>query len=170
MVENPILVDLVYLGKSKWLKIILDRTVHYMNGYSYKNEYEISEIKPDSNDFKDLNLDDGKIGSIITVKETKEIPISAKFINNNYYLAKLDLEEINKFGNIYFKYGVIKSTKVDDQIYILFKANDKYNLTLTVEPNDVLDYKVNLKHLLLVNITNLHLLKADIPYLPFIGD
>ena len=166
-ISEPLLIDLNYLHKSTWLKFILDRTVHYISGYTYQNEYKVSEIKP--KDF-DIDLKDAKIGSIISTKENVEIELEAKFNDKAYYLVKLDLEEINQLGKTYFKYGVIKSTNIKDQCYLVFKANQKDKLKLVVEANDVLDYKVNLKHLLLTNITKLNLLKSDIPYIPFVGD
>lgn len=167
-IKEPLLVDLVYLNKSTWLKLILDRTTHYIDGYTYKNEYEISEIKPNKADFKNVELHPAKIGSIIKLTNSKEIEISAKFIINKYYLVKLDFEEINKFGSIYFKYGVIKSTIINEQLYLVFRANTSNTLKLVIEANDVLPYQVNLKHILLIDITTLNLLKVDIPYLPFI--
>ena len=84
-------------------------------------------------------------------------------------MAKLDFEEINRFGNIYFKYGFIKSKReISDQIYLLFRANEKDNLELIIESNDVFNYELNLKHLLIIDVTKMNLLKEDIPYLPFI--
>ena len=89
----------------------------------------------------------------------------------NAKLAKLDYEEINELGNIYFKYGTIISTKFEkEQCYILFRANDDTKLKLIIEPNDVLDYQINIKHIMIIDITTMKLLKADIPYLPFIGE
>lgn len=166
--KEPLLIDLNYMNKSTWLKLILDRTVHYIGGYTYENIYNTSEIKPDSIDFIEYGLEDAKIGSIISLKETKEIEISAKFIINSYYLIKLDFEEINKFGKVYFKYGVIKSVIINDQTYLVFKADSTNKLKLILESEDVLPYQINLKHILLIDITKLNLLKADIPYIPFI--
>lgn len=164
-ISEPLLIDLNYLHKSTWLKFILDRTVHYISGYTYQNEYKVSEIKP--KDF-DIGLKDAKIGSIISTKENIEIELEAKFNDKAYYLVKLDLEEINQFGKTYFKYGVIKSTNIKDQCYLVFRANQKDKLKIVIEANDILDYKVNLKHILLTNITKLNLLKSDIPYIPFV--
>ena len=57
-----------------------------------------------------------------------------------------------------------------EQCYILFRANDDTKLKLIIEPNDVLDYQINIKHIMIIDITTMKLLKADIPYLPFIGE
>lgn len=167
-IEKPLLCDLNYLGKSTWLKWILDRVLYFKNGYTYSNVYKDSELKPDISDFSNVELKPAKIGSIIKTKENISIELNAKFIINNYYLVKLDFKEINRLGSTYLKYGVLKSSYIDnEQCYLIFKAtNDK--LILNVEGNDVLDYQVNLKHLMIIDITKMRLLKSDIPYLPFI--
>lgn len=168
-VKEPLLVDLNHFKQSTWLKIILDRSINYIPGYTYINEYCQSEIKSNLEDFKNANLEDAKVGSIIKSKETIKFDISAKFIINHYYLVKLDLDEINTLGEIYFKFGVLKSTKINGQLYLIFKiTNIENQLQLVVAPNDVLEYAINIKHLLLIDITKMKLLKDDIPYLPFI--
>lgn len=140
-----------------------------MDGYTYHNDYCISEINRDCEDFKEFNLENAKIGSIIKSLEKIEIPLTAKFIEGNYYLIKLDYKEINKFGNVYFQYGVLKSNKLDDeQCYLLFKAKEDLKLKLIIEGNDVLPYQINLKHIMIVDSTKLRMLKEDIKYLPFI--
>lgn len=98
-----------------------------------------------------------------------EIPLSAKFIKGHYYLVKLDYEEINRFGKIFFKYGQFESNKYENsQVYLIFKADDISKLNLLVQANDVFDYKINIKHILLIDITTMKLLQEDIAYLPFI--
>lgn len=169
-IKEPILVDLKELKRSTWLKLILDRSIKYLPGYTYTNIYPESEIKPNLLDFKDLNLLPAKTGSIFRSTENKKIAINAKFIDKNYYLVKLDLNEINKLGNIYFQYGVIKSIKADNQIFITFRATKDITLYLVIEPTDVLDYRINLKHLLITNITKMNLQKEDIMTLPYIGE
>lgn len=169
LIENPLLIDLNHLHRATWLKWILDRTIHYMTGYTYHNEYDISEIKKDSKDFKGLNLEEAKIGSIIKTLNRIEIPLSAKFIKDNYYLIKLDYKEINKFGKVYFEYGILKSIKLDEeQCYLLFKTKENLDLKLIIEGNDVLPYQLNLKHIMIIDSTKLRMLKEDIKYLPFI--
>lgn len=167
-IKEPILVDLDYLHKSTWLKIILDRTINYLPGYSYSNEYKELELTTKNEDFDILNKEQGKIGLIIKENEKKEIELDAKFISNKYYLIKLDFEEINQLGNIYFKYGFLKSTRVKDQIYLVFKAKENEFLRLVIEPNSELPYWLNIKHLMLIEITRLNLLKQDIVNLPYI--
>lgn len=148
---------------------MLDKTTHYISGYDYKNEYNISEIKPNTEDFQALELEDSKIGSIFNKKDSNKAIINAKFIKDRYYLIKLDYKDINRFGKVYFQYGVLKSDKCDDeQCYLVFKARDNIDLSLNIEANDILPYQVNLKHIMIVDITDLKLETVDIPYLPFI--
>ena len=166
-IDSPILVDLVWLNKSTWLKSFLDRSIFFMNGYSYRNLYA-SELKKDLLDFKPFNLEEAKIGSIVNSFDTIQIPLTVPLITNNYYLVKLDYKEINKFGNIRIEYGLLKSTYIgDEQLYLIFKANNN-SLNIVIEPNDIISYKVNLKHILLIDITKMKLLKEDIGNLSFI--
>lgn len=166
---EPILIDLNHLNKGTWLKSILDKTIKYRSGYAYNNLYCTGEIKPTLDDFKNINIEDAKIGSIIHSKENIKIPLTAKFIKGNYYLAKLDFKEINKFGKIYFKYGILESdNEINEQLYLVFKAAEDNELTLNIDANDVFDYMVNVKHLMIIDITKLHIINDDIPYLPFV--
>lgn len=169
LIKEPLLINLEQLHKSTWVKWLLDKTIKYMKGYNYTNLYYSNAIDNSIEDFKNVQLDKAKIGSIINTKEKIQIPLIAKFIKENYYIVKLDYKEINKLGNVYFNYGVLKSSKIDDeQCYLLFRANDKNNLELIIEGNNVLPYLVNLKHIMIIDITHLRLMKEDVGYLPFI--
>lgn len=144
----------------------MDKTISFRPGYQYTNLLK-SEITTDY--FKDINLRDAKIGSIVSTKENIELELNAKFIKGNIYLAKIDFEEINRFGNIKFQYGVLESTRdVGNQIFLLFKANDNNKLKLLIEANDIIPYEINLKHVLLIDTTKISLQAEDIPCLPFI--
>lgn len=168
-INSPILVDLDHLGKSTWLKWILDRTIFFMNGYSYTNLYNTSEIKSDSKDFQGFDLEQGKVGVIANCEQELEIPLSAVFTPGNYYLIKLDYEQINRFGEMFLTYGASKSIAYgDDQLYLVIKGDACNQLKLKICPKDIISYKVNLKHLMVINITNMKLQKEDIPHLPFI--
>lgn len=167
-VKEPMLADLNHLHRTTWLKLVLDRVIVFMNGYSYTNQYKESLLTESNTDFKNCNIEKAKIGVIISEKQNKEIKIDAKFIVGKYYLAKLDFEEINQYGDIKLQYGVLKSTRNNDQLYLVFKAKENECLNLLIEPNEELAYQINLKHLMIVDITKLKLLKEDIPYLPFI--
>ena len=169
-IKNPILIDLNNLNKSRWLRFVLDKTIRYRYGYRYENLYENSELKKDIPDLKNVDcIEDAKIDSINKTKQKITIEINAKFMENKYYLAKLDYKEINKFGRVYLTYGVVESTYFqDEQLYLLFKGNDKNKLILNIEGCEELPYQINLKHLLLIKVGGMNLLKSDIPYLPFI--
>ena len=85
------------------------------------------------------------------------------------FLCKLDYEEINKFGNTYLQYGSIISESLSDmQQSLIFRADPNYQLNLMIENTCELPYCVNLKHILLIDITTLGLMKDDILTLPFI--
>lgn len=166
---EPLLLNLNSLHKSTWLKWVLDKTVDYLKGYEYKNEYSASEINSSINDFKDVKLEKAKIGSIISTLQNISININAKLIEDHFYLIKLDYKNINDLGKIYFQYGISKSLNWnDEQIYLVFKANKTLDLKLNIENKEVLPYQINLKHILLVDMTYLNLMQEDIGYLPFI--
>lgn len=163
-ISDPLLFDLNRWHKSTWLKLILDKTIKYRFGNNYKNELEYSEIKPEV-----FNLEKARIGSIISTKDKQQLKIPAKLIRGKRYLIKLDYEEINNLGKIYFSYGVLRSKQFNkEQIYIVIKANDNLDLQLNIEGNDILPYQVNLKHMLLIEMDKLSIEEKDIPYLPFI--
>ena len=163
-IREPLLCDLNRMHKSYWLKFLLDKTVRYVYGYEYKNLLEYSEIKPEI-----FDLDKAKIGSIISTKEKISLKINAKLFRDKRYLCKLDYSPINNLGKIYLSYGVLKSKQFrDQQCYLSFKAQDNIDLYLNIEPNDILPYQINLKHLLLVELNGLGIDVNDISYLPFI--
>ena len=166
-IEKPILYNLSNSHRSTWLKAILDKTINYLDGYSYKNEYCVSELKTYTPMLLNLTPEKAKIGSIITISNTTKLDIRAKFIDNNIYLIKLNIEEINRYGDTYFKYGVLKSKRYKNQVYLIFKYNFNTSLDLIFEPNEAWPYKINLKNILLINISNLNLQKEDIVELPF---
>lgn len=169
MIQEPLLVDLNHLNRSTWLKSVLDLTIKYRTGYTYTNKYSSEEITSKLKDFQNVNTEDGKIGSIIKTKTNINIPLSVELVNEHYYLIKVHYNDINRFGQTFIKYGTLKSRKIiKDQLYLIIKSNSVDNLILSIEPNDVLDYKVNLQHILITDITKMNLLKEDILYLPFI--
>lgn len=168
-IEKPILADLDHMKKTTWAKWRLDLAIKYRKGYVYKNLYECSELKPDIKDLKDLNLEEGKIGSIIKTQDPINIKISAKFIEKKYYLVKLDYEEINKMGSISLSYGNVKvDLSNSDEQFILFKGSGDNKLEINITPNDILPYILNLKHILIIQAGGMNLMRCDIPYLMFI--
>lgn len=168
-IEKPILIDLNYFNRSTWVKWMLDLTIKYRKGYSYKNLYENSELIPGIKDLEEFNFEKGKTGSIIKTDKDIKIKLSAKFIENKYYLVKLDYKEINELGELILSYGTLKATLFNkEQQYILLKGNPKSELVIEIKPNDILPYIVNLKHLLITQAGGMNLMKSDIPYLTFI--
>lgn len=167
-IKEPILVDLNAENKSTWLKIILDRTIKYQPGYTYSNMYKQTLLTLDNNDFNNCIKEKAKIGLMINECENKNILLDAKFIVNRYYLAKLDFEEVNQYGEIYFKYGALISNKVNEQLYLLFKGKVNEQLYLNIDVKEALPYKLNIKNLMIIDITDLKLLKSDVINLPYI--
>ncbi len=166
LVKEPILADLVRLHKTTWLKFLLDKTIKYRNGFNYDNLLDYGELKPEI-----FNLEPAKIGSIVCTKERIKLKIDAKLLKGKRYLIKLDYFPINKLGKVYLSYGIMKSTDFnDEQCYLLFRVTGDRELSLNIEPDDVLPYQLNLKHLLLIDIDNQGVETQDIPYLPFIGN
>lgn len=84
-------------------------------------------------------------------------------------MIKLDYEQVNDYGSIYFKYGETTSVDIDaEQLYIIFKADDYNEIRLHLKNEEKLPYLVNLKHIMIVDITNLKIDEDDIQHLPFI--
>lgn len=158
-IDSPILVNLDCLGANTYLKSSLDRLIDYRHGYSYHNLLECSEC---------VYFEKARIGSLFRSLESSEIEICDTFIDNHYYLAKIDFNEINRLGTTAFRYGSLRSTRIGEQIYLIFKADATTTLFLDIVPNDVLPYQINLKHLMVIDITNLNLIKEDIAHLPFV--
>lgn len=163
-IEKPMLADLKRLHKTTWLKFLLDKTVKYVPGYLYKNLLHYSEIKP-----RIYNLEQAKVGSIISTQEQLKLRINAKLYKGKRYLLKLDYIPINELGKLFLNYGVMKSTTYNkEQEYLLFRCTGDYELAINIEPNDVLPYQLNLKHLMLIETEGVGIELKDIPYLPFI--
>ena len=163
LIKEPILCDLIQMHKSYYLKYLLDKTIKYRFGHSYKNLLNFSEVTPEI-----FELEKAKIGSIIETKENKKYKIPIELIPDKKYLIKLDYSDINNLGKIFINYGVSKSINIENtQQYLLIKASDK-ELYLNIEPNDILPYIVNLKHLLIIDLSTSNVDKESIPYLPFV--
>lgn len=147
---------------------MLDYTLKYRSGYQYLNEYVNGELTEKLQNIENINVTKAKTGVILKTKENLDIEFNNNFIKNHFYLVKLDYENINDFGKIYFKYGVLKSYNTNNQVYLIFKSNENIKLHLNIDFDDVIEYKTNLKHILISDITNINLLQEDIEYLPFI--
>lgn len=171
-IDSPLLIDLIQHGKDYWPRWMLNKALDYRNGYDYENLYaQGSEIKITNPDFNSpyTEIEEAKIGILAKVIENDWFKISHKFIPDHYYLLKLDYEQINTYGNIYLLYGQVTSkTLRDDQLYILFKANNTDEIRIKLDNKEQLPYLINLKHVLLIDLTNLRIEEDDILHLPFI--
>ena len=170
-IDSPLLIDLKYQGKDNWPKWMLKKALDYRYGYEYTNVYPYSEITLNNEDFKSVytETEQGKIGILAKVIEKDWFKINCKLIQNHIYLIKLDYEQINSYGDMYLSYGEVISEFLDEeQLYVIFKANDKDEIKLHVENKEELPYLINLKHIMILDITNLKIDEDDIPHLPFI--
>ena len=170
-IDSPLLIDLIYQHKGGWLKYFLDKFLHYKHGYCYSNIYKQNEITLDNEDFYSVNQSEeqGNVGILTTLKQPRDwFDISCNLCKGSYYLAKLDYEEVNQYGQIYFKYGEYMSENIDDnQLYIIFRA-DGNTLKIMMENDSELNYCVNLKHLLVIKLDNMNIDIKDMPHIPFI--
>ena len=169
-IDSPLLVDLVANNKHYWPKSFLNKILDYRYGYNYENLYKESEISLTNEDFMSMSTptEQANIGIIAHCKHNDWFRISYPFLENHYYLVKLDYKEINQYGNIYFKYGTSISTELNDQLYIIFKSIKDTELFLKIDNSEVMPYLLNLKHILIIDLANTNLTEADIVYLPFI--
>ena len=170
-VDSPMLVDLVYQRKATWTRSFLNTVLDYRYGYEYTNEYHMSEIQLDSEDFSSpyTNTEKGKIGILAKVTENDWFKLNHPFQLDHTYLVKLDYEQINKYGQTYMAYGKTSSVDLDDeQLYMIFKANGHDELKLHVENKEQLPYLINLKHVMIIDITNKTIDEDDIRHLPFV--
>lgn len=163
-ISEPLLYDLKANSKSFCIKPLLDKLIKYRFGFGYNNLLEYSELTEEIVESKKA-----KVGIIISTLDKVVIPINAKLYDKYSYIIKLDYKEINNLGKVYIKYGIMQSIKIDEeQLYLSFKGNKNCKLELIIEPNDILPYQINLKHLLLIDASMQNIAKQDIPYLPFI--
>lgn len=170
-IDSPLLIDLISQHKAYWPKSILNRILDYRYGYDYLNEYKESEITLNNKDFTSpyTETTQGQIGIIFSVPENDWFNISCNLIPNHYYLVKIDYEQINKYGDIYLKYGEHLSEALgSEQCYLTFKADSNNQLKLKIDNKEVLPYLVNLKHILIIDLENKRIEIDDVAHLPFI--
>ena len=171
-IDSPLLVDLSRQNKDWWPKWSLDRSLDFRYGYAYNNLYEQgSEIKVENSDFTSpyTKTEAGNVGILATITESDWFKINHTFEQDHFYLVKLDFEQINTYGELYMFYGGVTSQYIDDeQLYLIFKANPSDELKIKFTNKEKLPYLVNLKHILLIDLTNLKIEEDDIKHLPFI--
>lgn len=171
-IDSPLLVDLSYHDKDWWPKWMLNKTLDYRYGYDYSNIYNYgAEFTLSNTHPLELPnyLEEGNVGILAHIKNDTSILIKHDFKKDHYYLLKLDYEQVNNYGDILATYGEINSVNIDNsQLYIIFKA-DTHNLLHLILKNSIeLSYIVNLKRLLLVDLSDMCIDLDDIPHLPFI--
>lgn len=171
-IDNPILVDLTQHNKDLWPKYVLNKVIDYRHGYDYENIYKYgSEISINNPDFNSpyTQTEEGNVGLLASIVEDDWFKLTHTFELDHYYLLKLDFEQINNYGEIYCSYGESFSIPLgEEQLYLIFKGNDTDDLKICLHNNEPLPYLINLKHLLLIDFTNLRLEEDDIQHLPFI--
>lgn len=173
-IDSPLLVDLNRLGKSFWPKWMLNKILDYRHGYNYSNLYKQCEITIDNSDFQSafIDVEQANIGIVSKLDSGKDDWFSITFdkVPDRWYLVKLDLCQVNKYGDVYLKYGQIVSEQLDDeQLYIVFKADEQHQVRVKMKNKEVLPYIINFKRVLVVDITDQHLEATDIPHMPFIN-
>lgn len=172
-INSPLLLDLTYHNKDWLPRWMLNKSLDYRYGYDYDNLYSKGyEIQISNTDFKSTKtkIEQANIGIIAHITEKDTFYISNIIQTGRYYLLKLDYEQINQYGTIYCKYGESISTYIDDeQLYMVFKSDSlNKNIEIIVDNNYELDYLINIKRILLIDITDLKIDQDDIIHLPFI--
>lgn len=171
-INRPMLIDLSEQGKELWSKWILDRTIDYRYGFDYDNLYCQSEITLDNQDFSSpyTTIEKANVGVIATITESDWFNISIPMEKGRWYLVKVDLEQINQFGDVYLQYGEKTSEYVGcgDQLFIHFVCDGNHNVKVHLKNQEQLAYLVNFKRVLAIDMTNKVIEEKDVPHLPFI--
>ena len=151
---------------------MLDKAFDYRHGYDYENLYKECEISLDNDDFRSPYTDTEKAncGILAYVKESDWFKLSFPMVKGNWYLVKLDLEQVNNYGEVYLKYGEKTSCSLDgqDQLYLPFIADGQQEIRIKMRNDEQLDYIINFKRVLVIDLTNKSFEEQDIPHLAFI--
>lgn len=170
-IDSPLLIDLTKQNKSYWPLYVLNNVLDYRYGYDYTNMYHESEITFDNTDFHSpfSNVEQGKCGIIVTTQDSDWFEISLQFKQGTQYLVKLDYSEVNDFGQLQFNYGSHTSQQLTpDQLYMVFRGDASSKLRLNISTKELLPYIVNIKHLLIIEMTHQKIEEDDLKHLPFI--
>lgn len=177
-IDSPMLVDIHEQRRDFWPRWMLDKVLDYRHGYIYDNLYKESEISIDNEDFVSVHTDteQAHVGIIAHIVDNDWFGLTFDSVVDNYYLVKVDIEQINCYGDIYLQYGEHISNQQDDneqiggvqQLYMTFRADGKNRVRIKLKNEEQLEYLVNLKRVLIVDITNKHFEEKDIPHLAFI--
>ena len=160
-IQHPILVDLNRLNMNTILRWKADKVVKYREESTYQNLLNYNKITVN-------NFETTGNGTIVKTLEPLHIDIDYKLERDKHYLLKISYNDVNDLGNTYIRYGVLKSVKVENQSYLVFKATADKELSIDIVPNDVLPYVVNLKNILLIDLDTVTIDKEDVLFLPYI--
>lgn len=164
-IKDPLLIDLSYLHLDKYPKWVLDKKLKFISGYSYKNLFHIKDLK---SQLSNINYEDVKNGVYLILNSNTTLTLDLALEKNRYYLIKVLFENINDLGSINLKYGFSKSNNRNkSQRYLIFKENniDKVQIQFTCDYN--LPYKIFLKDILIIPLSNISLQKDDIERLVY---
>ena len=161
-IKELLLVDLKAINKENWLKHFLDSTLYFKHGYYFKNMLYLSDLK-----LEDTETIVAKQGFVISTLEPLETIIDLNLTNNRIYLIKINYVEGNDVGKTFLKYGNKYSDNTDNQAFMVFRYKDSLKMTLNIIPNNIINYIVNIRNILLIDVTDLNLDAEDIPYLPY---
>lgn len=171
-IDSPMLIDLITQNKEFWPIWMLNKVLDYRYGYDYENLYKECNISLDNEDFISpyTKTEEAKDGIIAYVKDEDWFKISFPMIKGNWYLVKLDLEQINNYGDLYLSYGekVSCSSYNQEQLYLPFVADGTQQVIIKMKNYEPLDYIVNFKRVLVIDLTNKSFEEQDIPHLAFI--
>lgn len=160
-IQHPILVDLNRLNMSTILRWKADKVVKYREESVYQNLLNYNKVTVN-------NFETTENGTMVKTLVPLHADIDYKLEKGKHYLLKISYNDVNDLGDTYIKYGVLKSAKVGNQSYLVFKAVEDKELSIDIVPNDVLPYVVNLKNILLIDLDTITIDKEDVLFLPYI--
>ena len=94
---------------------MLDKIIDYRYGFDYENLYRQCEITIDNKDFTSTvtRTEKADCGILAYIDEKDWFDISFSAEQNRYYLIKLDIQQINDFGEVYIQCGEVISEQVN---------------------------------------------------------
>lgn len=171
-IDSPMLIDLHAQRKEFWPKWMLNKVFDYRHGYTYENLYKECEISIDNDDFTSpyTQTEQAQVGIIAHIKESEWFKVDFEQQQGRYYLVKLDLEEINNYGEVYLQYGEKTSWSLDKQgqLYMHFVSDGQHGIRIKMRNDEQLDYLINFKRVMVIDITDKTFEEQDIPHLLFI--
>ena len=173
--EKPVMYCLDDIAQRFALKSTLDKKLEYTPSYSYDNilptaNFDLSTIRCICD--KSTSVFPVKTGEI-GVETTSSIDILRRYnlIKDHRYLIKILKEEVNSQGKFIIGYNNSVSNKLSSyQEYIIFNHNGYSSpyIRLTCKPKSKVPYRVILKRMILVDITDITFSRADIKSLLYV--